>query len=304
MVTESQINRRRAGFPLSTNDLTMLLVVFIWGMNFPITKGALAEFPPMAFIGVRFTLGAILLWGIMRMREGAALPTGSWLRLIGLGLVGITINQICFVLGLRLSTISNSALLLATAPAMVAFAGAFLGIEQVTRRMVLGIVLAFGGVAVVVMAGGHIGGGSLIGDLLLLGAAASWAAYTLGVRTLIHTLTPLQITAWSTVAGVPGLILVAIPEWTTMNWGSIGMWSWAGLSYSAVLSLGVGYMLWNTSIRVAGSNRTVIFNSAIPLVATLAAWPMFGEVPTIWHAIGALLIISGVLATRLGKRAS
>lgn len=301
MLTQAATHLRR--FRIPATDLTMLLVVVIWGTNFSVTKAAIEQIPPLAFVALRFTIGALLLWAVLRLREGPApLPPGSLKKLIWLGIIGNTIYQTCFMIGLRLTTASNSALLIATVPVITAIAGALLGIERLNRRMLIGILLAFLGVTLVVAARGlAFAPEKVLGDLLLIGCAISWAIYTLGVRTLNSELSPLRITTWTILTGLPGLLLLGFPGMLQHNWAAVSPNAWLSLLYSSVLSLGLAYILWNNSVRVAGTNRTAIYNCVTPLVAALAAWPLLGEVPTIQHALGAALIIMGVLTTRRGK---
>jgi drug/metabolite transporter (DMT)-like permease len=287
-----------AGLPLT--DLTMILVVLIWGANFTVVKLALNDLPPLAFAALRFSGAALLLWLIMRVREGRRpLPPGSLRKLIWVGLVGNTIYQIGFTYGLKLTTAANASLLISTTPALVAGFGMLLGIERIRRTGAFGIALAITGVALILSAQGlHLGGDQLLGDLLLLGCALSWTIYTLGVRTLVTGLSPLAITTWTMVTGVPGLLLLGLPDLLRLEWAAVSAGAWAGLAYAMLLGIVVAYVLWNQSVRVAGSNRTAIYGCAIPLVATLVAWPVLGEAPTWLQGVGALLIISGVLLTR------
>lgn len=300
MASQTQAARPTALAGFSHTDLTMVLVVLIWGANFSISKMALQQIPPLAFAGLRFVIASVLLWLVLRLREGnTPLPKGSLGKLVLFGVIGNSVYQACFLLGLSYTTAANASLIIATTPAMVAAAGALLGIERLRRIGAFGITLAIGGVALILTARGlHFTPDGLIGDLLLLACAVSWTIYTLGVRTLGGGLSPLAITTWTTITGTPGLLLLGMPAMLRTDWGAVGLAGWGGLAYSAVLGVVVAYLLWNNSVRVAGSNKTAIFGCAIPMVATLVAWPVLGEAPTWLQAAGAAMIVTGVLLTR------
>ena len=68
--------------------------------------------------------------------------------------------------------------------------------------------------------------------------------------------------------------------------------------YSALIPLVLAYVVWNRSVQAVGSSRTAIYNSGTPLVAALTAWLVRGERPTWMQAVGAVLVISGVLISR------
>jgi drug/metabolite transporter (DMT)-like permease len=296
--TSAQDSGARLGIPAT--DLAMIAVVLIWGLNFSMAKIALGAIPPLPFAALRFGSAAVLLWLILRWREGAQLPAGpTFRRLIWIGFVGNTLYQACFVYGLALTSAANASLLIATTPAMVAFAGALLGIEPLRRNTVAGIALAFAGVALVLLAKGvTFSGESIVGDLLLIGCSAAWTVYTLGVRSLGAGLSPLAITTWTMITGAPGLIVVSLPQLLALDWAGVGGPAWASLAYSSLFALVVAYVLWNNSVRVAGSTRTAIYGCAIPLCAALFAWPILGEQPTWLQGAGAALIVAGVLLTR------
>ncbi|MDT7540848.1 MAG: hypothetical protein QOE33_752 [Acidobacteriota bacterium] len=278
----------------------MLLVVIIWGTNFAIVKGALSQIPPLAFTALRFGIASILLLPIVYFREHAFMPPrGSVWKLVWLGLVGNTIYQLLFIIGLSRTTAANCALLIATTPVLVALLGAILRIERVTRIVAAGIALAFAGIAVVVAARGvTLSRATLAGDLLVFAAAVCWAIYTLGVRSLGEGHSPLRITAMTMLTGTPGLLLFGAPQLLRMDWHRVEPTGWLSLAFTSIFSLVLAYVIWNTSVRAVGSSRTAIYACATPLVAALVAHFLLGERFVALQAAGASLIIAGVLLTR------
>jgi drug/metabolite transporter (DMT)-like permease len=97
---------------------------------------------------------------------------------------------------------------------------------------------------------------------------------------------------------MPGLVLAGMPEMLGMDWSAVGWQGWASLGYATVLSLLVAYLIWNRSVKVVGPSRTVIYMCLTPLIAVAAATVFLGERPMPLQAVGAALIIAGVLLTR------
>ncbi|MEO7986007.1 MAG: DMT family transporter [Gemmatimonadales bacterium] len=282
----------------------MLVVVVIWGLNFSVTKVAFDEFPPLAFTAVRFVLASILLVPLVRRIEGREpLPKGSVRRLVVLGVVGNTLYQIGFILGLARTTASNSSLIIASMPSLVAVFAVALGFEAFRWRVMGGVLVATVGVVLVVLAQGTgAAHGDLTGDLLTVAAVFCWAGYTLGLRVLPPEISPLKVTMVTTVAGTPGLVLVGIPEFLHMDVGRVGLIGWSALAYATLFSLVLAYLLWNRSVQTVGASRTVIFMCLTPLVAVAGAAVMLGERPRPLQAVGAVLIIAGVLLVRGRQR--
>ena len=281
----------------------MFLVALIWGVNFSVTKGAFDTFPPLAFTGVRFALASLFLVPLVLRLEGAEpVPRGALVRLVGLGVVGNTLYQLAWISGLQRTTASNSALILASMPTIVAVMAVVLGLEPFRPRVIGGVLVASLGVVLVVAARGTgFDEATMTGDLLSLAAVVCWAGYTLGLRSLPRDISPLRVTMVTTVAGAPALLLAGLPSIARMDWSAVGWEGWAALAYSTVLSLLVAYVIWNRSVKVVGPSRTVIYMCLTPLVAVIAAAVLLGERPRPLQAVGAALIIAGVVLT-VGQR--
>jgi drug/metabolite transporter (DMT)-like permease len=278
----------------------MLAVCLIWGVNFSVTKLALGEIPALPFTAIRFTLASGLLWLVLRATEGRVqLPSGQVRRLVVLGVVGNTLYQIAFILGLARTSATNSSLILATVPTLVAVVAGMLGLERITRRMWAGIACGTVGVVLVIATSGEqISTGTIVGDALTVLAVLCWAGYTVGLRTLPEGFTPLRVTTVTTIAGMPGLLVAGLPGLLTLEWGAVSATGWAALAYATLLSLVVAYLLWNRSVQAMGGTRTAIYMCVTPLVAVGAAWVMLGEHVRPLQGVGAALIVAGVLLTR------
>jgi drug/metabolite transporter (DMT)-like permease len=279
----------------------MILVCLIWGINFAVTKLAIEQMPALPFTAIRFAVASVLLWLVVRLIEPPTKPApGELRRLVILGVVGNTLYQLAFILGLAHTTAGNSSLILATVPTVVAVFAWMLGLERVTPRMWAGIVIGTAGVVLVIAAGGvEFTARTLRGDALTVVAVLCWAGYTIGLRGLPKGLSPLRVTSITTIAGMPGLLLAGLPGLLVMEWQTIPGSAWGALAYATLLSLVVAYILWNRSVQAVGGTRTAIYMCVTPLVALGAAWLILGEHLRPLQGVGAGMVIGGVLLTRL-----
>ncbi|HUR20675.1 MAG TPA: DMT family transporter, partial [Vicinamibacterales bacterium] len=174
----------------------LLLMVLIWGANYSIVKHAFSQIDPQAFNAVRMTLAslvflALILWVHSRpfgtagafasvFRTPAPVTRRDWLQLAVLGLVGHCLYQYFFVEGLAHTSVTNSSLLLAATPIIIALVAAALGRDRISALHWIGVALSVAGIYIVVgqRTGGT--GSSVRGDLMMLVAVCCWAAYTLG----------------------------------------------------------------------------------------------------------------------------
>lgn len=129
----------------------------IWGLNFIVVKTTLSEITPIVFAALRFILAAVVLFVIVHFRQGGFhIPRAAWGRVALVGIIGTTLYQPLFINGLALTKASNSALILAGTPALIALLNRVLGRESLSRRGWIGISLSFAGIGLVVLSGGDL----------------------------------------------------------------------------------------------------------------------------------------------------
>jgi drug/metabolite transporter (DMT)-like permease len=181
---------------------------------------------------------------------------------------------------------------------VVALLGVVLGYERPRPRVWAGILLGTLGVAIVVGAKGvHFSGDTRWGDLLNVLGLLFWALFTVGVRHAALGLNSAQVTALTHLGGTPGLLLAAAPLAAGTAW-PFHPTVWIGLLYSSVLSSVVAAVLWTRSLKALGGSRTALYNCVTPLVASVSAWIILDERPVPLQAVGAALVIVGVLVSR------
>ncbi|MFP2925877.1 DMT family transporter [Pyxidicoccus sp. 3LG] len=284
----------------SASDLAIIGVVIIWGTNYTVVKEALGTIPPLAFMSLRFAIASLAMGALLWAVEGwKPLPRKVFLKLTALGLVGNTVYQLCFILGVAHTTAANSGMLTAVTPVLVAALGALLGVERLTRPLVTGLSLAVAGMLLVVGARGpSMGAATWLGDGLILAACLCWAIYTVGIRSVGTEVSALRITAITMLTGAPAVVLAGVPEVMALEPASIGFNAWAGVVYSALVPLVLSYFIWGRTVQKVGSSRAALYNTGIPVVAALTAWAVRGEQPTVFQALGAGLILTGVVLSR------
>jgi drug/metabolite transporter (DMT)-like permease len=277
--------------------LVLLLMVLIWGINFPVAKAALTELSPLAFNALRFPLAAATLYLALRFRGVIRWPDrADRMRVIVLGILGNVFYQQFFIFGLDNTRAGTASVLLAATPIITAVLSARAGHERVNPRVWAGLLATFAGIIMVVVAGGDHASGesSLLGDALMVGASFSWAIYTVGSRDLIARYGSLQFTGWTLWVGTVGLCLIGLPDVLATDLRGVSGAAWLGVFYAGALSIGLAYFFWYHGVSRLGNTRTAAYSNLVPLVALLAAWLQLGEVPLPGQVAGAAVIIGGV----------
>ncbi len=284
-------------------DPGLLVLVLIWGLNFPIIKQALGEIDPLAFNALRFPLASLVVLALLRARGPLPRPRRQDLpRIVLLGLAGNVAYQLLFILGLDRTGAGNASVLLATTPVWTALLSSAAGHERIPGATWLAAVGTVTGMVLLVAGGSgglSVGSTTLPGDLLMAASAVTWSAYTVGARSLIHRYGPLALTAWTLWTGTAVLVPMGLPALLALDPREVGHSSWLGVAYAGVLAIGVAYVLWNRSVRLVGNAATALYGNLVPVVALWAAWLWLGEVPTGLQWVGTALILGFLLLSRL-----
>lgn len=287
-------------------EFGLLLMVGIWAVNFSVVKLALGEIPPLAFNALRFPLASLAVWLVLRLRGRIPLPRREDARaVLALGVLGNVVYQLLFIFGIDRTRAGNAALLLAGTPILTALLSAALGHERVGLRVWAGVLATVAGMALVVAGGpGGVGLGleTLAGDLTMVGASVAWSMYTVGARRLIERYGSVPVTAWTLWIGTAGLILLGIRDLAALDVATVSPATWAAVAYAGVLGIGLAYLLWYRGVRYIGNTRTATYSNLTPVLALGVAWLWLGEVPGVWQAVGAAVIIGGVSLAQRARR--
>lgn len=291
--------------PRPSTDAGLLLMALIWGLNFPVIKVSLDQIPPLAFNALRFPLGALAVYLILRTQGPIILPhRRDWARVVFLGILGNLVYQAFFIFGLAGTFAGNASILLATTPIWTLGLSTVRGHERPASQVWIGVLATLSGMVLVVLGGTRdVGfrGTTLKGDLLMVGAAVVWSLYTVGSRRLIQTYGSLPVTAWTLWVGTIGLFLQGLPTLSRFDLGEVSPLGWVGVAYSGILAIGLAYILWYRGVREIGNSRTAAFSNLTPIVAMVVAWLWLDEAPAALQLSGAAVVLLGLTLTRLGR---
>ena len=293
-------------------DALLVLMVLIWGVNYSIIKLAFEEIPPQPFNALRLIIASSIFLIAIRLargrKTGAAasvfytpnpLTTRDRWDLLWLGLVGHCGYQFFFVGGVDATTVGNAALIIGATPVVVAIASALLGRERIGPHHWLGAFISLTGIYFVVGHGAEFGGRTVKGDLWIMVSVGCWAAYTIGASRLIARHSPLYVTGMTMAIGGIPYVAITLSQFVAEDWGDVSLFTWVSLVASALLALNVAYLIWYTGVQKIGPARTSMYSNLVPLFAMSVAALWLGEPITDVKVLGAVLVLSGVVLTRL-----
>lgn len=280
-------------------EVSLLLAVLFLGTNPVAVKVAVAELPPLPFVAMRFTLAGLLLLALVALLEPRDGRPGrrDLLPLAGVGLVGVGANNVAFTLGVSMTTASETALIYAAVPIWGILLGLALRLERPTPWGILGVGLAFLGVAVVIY-GGLTGSTSLLGNILVVVATVCWGSYAVLSLPLLRRYSPLVVASYTMLFGGLGALPLAMPGFLDARWAEASGEAWEALAYSTLLVAAFGFWAWQRGVSQVGANRVLIYQYLITLVGVAAGVLLLGESLTANKVLGGAVILLGVYLAR------
>jgi drug/metabolite transporter (DMT)-like permease len=248
-------------------------------------------------LAVRFLLAAALFWALVlaggAARELRALGSRDLGTGLALGACGYAIQAGCYFSALERIDASLLSLLLYTFPAMVAVAAFALGRERIDRRRLAALVLASGGLALVV-AGAGAGTLDPLGAALGLGAAVVYTTYILVSEGIVARMGPRVLSALVCTGAAASLTAgaAALGEFRP---GEVSAAGWGWLACLAVVSTVAAVSLFFAGLRRVGPTSASILSTAEPVVTVLLAFLVFGELLGAVQLLGGALVLGAVL---------
>ena len=293
-------------------DAALLLVTAIWGGTFVMVKDAVAEYPVFGFLALRFGLAALVLLPFVVLRLRSRVFTGgarsrarrarkastpvSWGSLAPL-LLGLALfaGYAFQTTGLALTTPAKAGFITGLGVVMVPLASAVLLGQPPSRAVWLGVVMATAGLALLTLDSSL---AANIGDLLVLGGAASFAVHILLTGRYAPGHDPLQL-LFGQVLTVAALSLVASLLFETRP-GPPSAQVWFAAAFTGLFATAVAFGVQTVAQRFTTATHTALIFAAEPVFAALFSFLLIGEVLGPRQLVGCGLILAGMVAAELG----
>ncbi|MEO7839346.1 MAG: DMT family transporter, partial [Anaerolineales bacterium] len=196
----------------------------------------------------------------------------------------------------------NGSLVTSATPAFVLlFAWMLLGEKITLRRLVALLLATCGVVAVIDPRAAQLNPELFIGNLLLLGAAITWALYSVLVRKMTQSLEVLPFSLIAFLGGLPVVLPAGAWELSTVGVGEISLGVVGGVLFLGVISTALAMILWNTAFAILDAGLASLTFFAQPVVGILLGWLFLEERITLLFILGGLLISIGLVLSSTEK---
>jgi drug/metabolite transporter (DMT)-like permease len=283
-------------------------MVFFWSGNYIAAKIALSKMPPLFVTSARISLAGIAILPVywFQQRKRSTRDLWEWREAPGLfllGVLGVTLNQLLFVLGIAYTSVAHAGIIIALTPMCVLLLAALMGLERLTRESVIGMLIALAGVAVLQVYRG--GNGSAkptpLGDAIVFLGAVTFSLFTVFNKRIAHRRTGTTVNTFAYTGGALLLLPLTAFEWFHHDPSQVTFRAWAAVLYMALFPSVVAYLIYSWALKRVAASQLAAFSYVQPLLATLMAAAILKETVTPALFWSGLLILGGVMITERAR---
>jgi drug/metabolite transporter (DMT)-like permease len=279
--------------------LAVLLTNIFFGANYSAVQYiAKRGVPPFGLNVIRVGVSGILFWSlIILFRQKKWIKKEHIPRFLLCAVTGVVINQLLFIKGLTLTLSIHASLLILVTPIFITFIAAWIGREALNIFKIIGLVLGISGSIVLVLQKESTGAGSniLLGNILVILNAISYAFYFVLVKPLMKEYHPFEVIRWLFTFGFLFMLPIGWIEFRSIQWQLLSMTDYLVLGTIVFFATFLAYLFNLYGISKLGASVTGAYIYTQPIFAGLIAVFIMNEKLTIQKIIAAALIIGGVL---------
>jgi len=290
---------REPGFPAMA-AISALCMLF--GSNAIAIKLSFAGFGPFTAAGLRFAMAsaAISLWAMATGRP-FSIRKGQGIHLIVLSII-FTVQLSLYYFGLSMTNASRGILIVNFQPFVVLIlAHFFIPDDRISKKKTAGLVLGFAGVSFVFLDQGVTSAGIRIGDLFILGTTILWGINAVYVKRIIDGFRVFHIVLYPMLFSVPLFLLEGL-LWDPVMIGQIDWIVLSALLYQGFVTAGIGFVVWNSFLKIYGVVSVHSFTFIIPMSGVLLGGLILGEPITKNILVALVLIGSGIFVVNYKRK--
>ncbi len=281
--------------------LKALVCVVVWGASFVTTKIIVDQIDPAVLVPLRSFGGSVLLFVLLKRRgqwTGVVRDRRLLAQLAALGFVGVALHLTIQVVGLSLTTASNTGWIVSMSPVFITLlAWQFLG-EKLGRLQVIGFVVALSGALLIVIARtGSLdvfGLPSTGGDALVFASAITWAIFSVLSKQVIGRRSPAALMLHVMAIGFLMTLPLFVLRQGWQAFGQLNLEGWLALAFTVVFVAAVGYLFWYDALSVLDASQVGVFLYIEPLVTVVLSALVLDEPLRPLALLGGAAILCGV----------
>jgi len=285
---------------LTRLQLALLVpLTLVWGLNWPVMKLGIADYPPLTFRAISIWLGVpVLGLALVAMKVPFKVARKDWPQLLWLAATNMFVWHACIILAVKNLSSGRAAILGYSMPIFSALLGAWLFRTALSRRGWLGVSAAALGVALLLWHEFSTLAGRPGYVALALVAACTWALGTQLLRRTTLAVPTLTISFWMTTLTAAVMSLLALLFERGQWQGTPGPATWGAIVYNAVLIFGFAHAAWFYLARGLPPVASTLSVMLIPVIGVFSGAVWLGEILH-WQDYAAVALMVVAIASVL-----
>lgn len=279
--------------------MLLIGINLLWAGSSLAAKIALETIPPMTLAFARFSLAALLMYGVARVRRvDLRVARRDWGGFWAMGILGLALTYLLSYAGIQRTTASESALIIAAEPVFLGILAFFLLRERMYPLKIAGIVAGLAGAYLIVADGWHLPplSGMVIGDLLIALGLLFEAGSSIVGKGLVARYPAVSVMTYQMTSGAIALAPFAV--WELVHRGSPlimppapALWC---LLYLVLPCTVFAYTVWFTVLDKREAGEMSVFLFVQPVAGAFLGAYFLGDKITAFTVAGACLVLLGV----------
>jgi drug/metabolite transporter (DMT)-like permease len=286
---------------LSRKDwILLVLLTLCWGVNWPIMKMGVRDFPPLSFRTLSMLGGLPVIWLAARMQGASlAIPRGRTVDVVKLAIPNMLVWHVFVILGVKMLSSGRAAILGYTMPVWAVLSGVVFFGERPTRTAWFGVGCALAGALLLLSSEFATIAGNPMGSVLVLAAAAGWGYGTVAMKRSSIAMPTISLTFWM-LALTTAMMSLASILFESARWHMPDAATWASIVYNAAVIFGFAHVVWFGLARTLPPVASSLSVMMIPVLGVFSGAWLLGETPH-WQDYAAMTLILMAMSTVLLK---
>ena len=279
----------------------VVVTVVLWASAFVGIRAVGPSFSPGSLTLGRLAIAAVVLGLVVLPRLNGNLPRGrEWWPILAYGVMWFGGYNVALNAAEHLLDAGTAALLINVNPILVAIMAGVILKEGFPRWLIIGSLVAFGGVAVIALGSGQRSTADVAGVLLCLLAAALAAVSVIVQKPVLRKFPAAQATWFGIMVGAVCCLPFSSQLITELQAAPLP--ATLGLVYLGVFPTAIAFTTWAYALSMIDAGRLAATTYLVPGTTILISWLVLGEIPTIWGMVGGVICLVGVALTRRRSR--
>jgi drug/metabolite transporter (DMT)-like permease len=280
--------------------LAAAVTVLLWASAFVAIRSAGAHYSPGALALGRLLAGSVVLVLFLVVRGEGWPPRAAWPGIVTSGVLWFGVYMVALNWAEQEVDAGTAAMVVNVGPVLIALLGGWLLREGFRPRVLVGIAVSFSGAVVVGFSTSGAGHASVLGVLLCVVAAITYAIGVVSQKPALRHGSALQVTTFGCLVGM--VVCLPFTGQLVSQVGSAPLSATLNVVYLGVFPTGLAFTTWAYALARTSASQMGATTYVVPTLVIAMSWLLLSEVPGWMTFLGGALCLAGVAVSRTRSR--